>query len=219
MIGIDGVKSITVFDTEYFTKYGAYNVYIERNVDGMPKKLDACILVHIAEETLIFCYLPDNDGGGRNFQVSLHDYVESNVKITKLVPCDGIDTRLTYSADSSSESPHFDNDEFVGVFDEVFGKDRRTCIEALIMHNAGTFKTDSFILSYSPCHEYYIIDTNRCVVVGWYPVYGYKYNTCSHRDFTLDNLRLMLQLLHEELNELQPDGWVALENKINSEEK
>ena len=205
MIGIDGVRSVAVFDTEYFIKDAAYNVYIKHNEGGVPERLDACILTHITDKCLIFTYLPDN--GGRNIRVSLDEYVDGAVTITKLVPCDGIDTHLNYSVDSSSETSHFDKDEFVAVFDEVFGEDRHDCIEKLIRRNGDTFKTDSFILSFSPCNDYYIIDTARCVVVGWYPQFDYKFNTCSHRDFTLDNLRTMLDLLRIELNNWEPDGW------------
>jgi hypothetical protein len=215
MNGIHGVKTIALFDTEYFTKYSAYNVYIENNDDGMPEKLDACILTHIDENALIFTYLPDN--GGRNFRVTPNEYINGDVKITKLVPCDGIATRLPYDTNSSSISPHFDRDAFCKAFEDVFGKDNQCCIENLILWNCDTIKTESFILTQDLYETFYIIDTDRCVMVGWYKHLG-RSNACSHKDFTLDNLHDMLELLCGELNSSKPDGWAVIENKTDTEE-
>ena len=90
---------------------------------------------------------------------------------------------------------HFDRDDFCKVFLEFFTYDEIYDIEALCQ---GTKYLDSFILMYDE-DEFYILHKNSGVMINWYKHLG-RTNTCNREDFTLDDLRVFLKTLKEDLN-------------------
>lgn len=90
---------------------------------------------------------------------------------------------------------HFDRDDFCKVFLEFFTYDEIYDIEALCQ---GTKHLDSFILMYDE-DEFYILHKNSGVMINWYKHLG-RTNTCNREDFTLDDLRVFLKTLKEDLN-------------------
>lgn len=90
---------------------------------------------------------------------------------------------------------HFDRDDFVSVFYEIFddyfrGED---VIEACISGKG----TSSFVLYYCD-DEFYILHMPSGTIINWYKHLG-RTNTCNKDGFTLDDLREFFQLLDEEL--------------------
>ena len=89
---------------------------------------------------------------------------------------------------------HFDRDEFCKVFHEFFTDDDVYNIEAFCQE---TEYLDSFILMYDE-DEFYILHKNSGIMINWYKHLG-RTNTCNREDFTLDDLRVFLKALKEDL--------------------
>ena len=91
---------------------------------------------------------------------------------------------------------HFDRDEFRKVFYEFFTSDQIWDIEAECQ--GGTI-LDSFSLIYND-DEFYILHRPSGIMINWYKHLG-RCNTCNRPDFTLDDLRVFLHALKEELDD------------------
>ena len=89
---------------------------------------------------------------------------------------------------------HFDRDDFCRVFEEVFTYDEY--IEIDVLCSSQTF-IDAFTL-FRWEDEFYILHRNSGTMINWYKHMG-RTNTCNKSDFTLDDFRVFLQKLREEL--------------------
>jgi len=91
---------------------------------------------------------------------------------------------------------HFDRDDFVKVWEEVFGDKSLDVIDACISH----ITTSSFELWCDADEEYYIEYLPTGVTINWYKG-GHlgRTNTCTDPDFTLDDFSKFLTQLKEEL--------------------
>lgn len=95
---------------------------------------------------------------------------------------------------------HFDRDDFVKVFEEVFGDDLENFLDGVLGGHEQffTYETYSFKCFVTEFTEFYIVDLETGVLVNWYKHLG-RTNTCSREDFTLEDLREMLTRLYNEL--------------------
>ena len=91
---------------------------------------------------------------------------------------------------------HFNRDDFVKVWKEVFEDKSLDVIDACISH----ITTSSFELWCDADEEYYIEYLPTGVTINWYKG-GHlgRTNTCTDPDFTLDDFRKFLMQLKEEL--------------------
>lgn len=90
---------------------------------------------------------------------------------------------------------HFDRDEFCKVFREVFTSDQIYDIEAECQGRYDHF--GDFSLLYND-DEFYILHRPSGIMINWYKHLG-RTNTCNRPDFNLDDLRVFLKALKEEL--------------------
>ena len=95
---------------------------------------------------------------------------------------------------------HFDRDDFVKVFEEVFGDDLENFLDGVLGDSEQFFsyKVDGFKCFMVEFTEFYIVDLETGVLINWYKHLG-RTNTCSREDFTLEDLREMLTRLYNEL--------------------
>ena len=91
---------------------------------------------------------------------------------------------------------HFDRDEFCSVFYEVFTREEIYDIEALCLEGK---HFDEFSLFYYD-GEFYILHRESGVMINWYKHLG-RTNTCNQSDFTLDDLRVFLKVLKEDVGD------------------
>lgn len=89
---------------------------------------------------------------------------------------------------------HFDRKDFCKVFEEVFTLDEYVDIDVLCGENR---HFDEFTLMRWE-DEFYILHRNSGIMINWYKHMG-RTNTCNKPDFTLDDLRVFLQKLREDL--------------------
>lgn len=89
---------------------------------------------------------------------------------------------------------HFDRDDFRKVFREFFTPDQITEIEVECQCNS---HYDEFSLFYND-NEFYILHRDSGIMINYYKHLG-RTNTCNRPDFTLDDLRVFLKALKEEL--------------------
>ena len=90
---------------------------------------------------------------------------------------------------------HFDRDEFCKVFRKIFTSDQITDIEAECQGCRDHF--GDFSLLYDD-DEFYILHRPSGIMINWYKHLG-RTNTCNSPDFNLDDLRIFLKALKEEL--------------------
>lgn len=89
---------------------------------------------------------------------------------------------------------HFDRGDFCRVFEEVFTYDEYIEIDVLCSGN--TFIDEFSLFRWED--EFYILHLNSGTMINWYKHMG-RTNTCNKPDFTLDDFRVFLQKLREEL--------------------
>lgn len=89
---------------------------------------------------------------------------------------------------------HFDRNDFCRVFNEVFTVDEQIDIDVECGANR---HLDEFTLMRWE-DEFYILHRNSGVMINWYKHTG-RTNTCNKPDFTLDDFRVFLQKLREDL--------------------
>ena len=89
---------------------------------------------------------------------------------------------------------HLDRDEFRKVFYEIFTYDEIFDIEALCQ---GTEHLDYFTLFYND-DEFYILHRDSGIMINYYKHLG-RCNTCNRPDFTIDDLRVFLKALKNDL--------------------
>lgn len=89
---------------------------------------------------------------------------------------------------------HFDRDDFCKVLREVFTWDEFVDIDVLCSCNS---HFDEFSLLRND-DEFYILHRNSGILINWYKHAG-RTNTCNRPDFTLDDFRVFLTKLREEL--------------------
>lgn len=89
---------------------------------------------------------------------------------------------------------HFERDDFVNTFYEVFTEEEMFIIE--VMCNYPKI-TDEFMLCRNS-DEFYIIHFNSGTIINWYKHLG-RTNTCNKEGFSLEDLKEMLTLLKEDL--------------------
>lgn len=90
---------------------------------------------------------------------------------------------------------HFNRDEFCKVFHELFTSDQIYDIEAECQGCQDHF--GDFSLLYDD-GEFYILHRPSGIMINWYKHLG-RTNTCNSPDFNLDDLRIFLKALKEEL--------------------
>lgn len=91
---------------------------------------------------------------------------------------------------------HFERDDFCNVFHEIFTSDEIFNIE---VECQGSSYTDSFHLFYD-CDEFYILHKDSGIMINYYKHLG-RTNTCNRQDFTIDDLRIFLKALKEDLKD------------------
>lgn len=89
---------------------------------------------------------------------------------------------------------HFERDDFVNTFYEVFTEEEMFNIEDMFNYPK---TTDEFMLCRN-YDEFYIIHFNSGTIINWYKHLG-RTNTCNKEGFSLEDLKEMLTLLKEDL--------------------
>lgn len=89
---------------------------------------------------------------------------------------------------------HFERDDFVNTFYEVFTEEEMLSIEDMFNYPK---ITDEFMLCRNS-DEFYIIHFNSGTIINWYKHLG-RTNTCNKKEFSLEDLKEMLTLLKEDL--------------------
>lgn len=90
---------------------------------------------------------------------------------------------------------HFDRDDFRKVFYEIFTTDQLFDIE--VACQSGGTHLDYFSLFYHE-DEFYILHRDSGIMINYYKHLG-RINTCNRTDFTLDDFRIFLKVLKEDL--------------------
>ena len=91
---------------------------------------------------------------------------------------------------------HFDREPFVKAFEEVFSDVDLVDIEmACQAHRSSS----DFLMYYTTDEEYYIIHFPSGTIINWYKHLG-RTNTCNKGEFTIADLKEMLELLKAEMN-------------------
>lgn len=90
---------------------------------------------------------------------------------------------------------HFDRDEFCRVFHEVFTSDQICDIESECIRSLCHY--GDFSLFYDES-DFYILHRDSGIMINYYKHLGWT-NTCNRPGFTLDDLRVFLKALKEEL--------------------
>ena len=90
---------------------------------------------------------------------------------------------------------HFDRDDFCKIFYEIFTSDQIFNLEEECQ--SGGVHFDYFTLFY---HEntFYILHRDSGIMISYYKHLG-RINTCNRQDFTLDDFRIFLIALKEDL--------------------
>ena len=89
---------------------------------------------------------------------------------------------------------HFDRDDFCKAIEEVFTWDEFVDVEV----ECGCNKHyDDFSL-FRFDDEFYILHRNSGILINWYKHAG-RTNTCNKPDFTLEDFKVFLQKLREDL--------------------
>ena len=115
------------------------------------------------------------------------------------------DTHLEYwtpikSADILQELPqyHFDRDEFVSTFEQVFRSDEILELEVMCQQKTAL---KEFLLFYHPdLEEFYIIYLPSGTIVNWYKHLG-RTNTCNKENFSITDLKNLLEKLKADIKE------------------
>ena len=90
---------------------------------------------------------------------------------------------------------HFERQAFVDAFNEIFTTDEIMGIEELCRSGS---TLEDFHLFYTTWEEYYIIHLPSGIGINWYKHLG-RTNTCNKEDFSLDDLKIFLKLLKNNL--------------------
>lgn len=90
---------------------------------------------------------------------------------------------------------HFERQDFVDAFEEIFTTDEIMGIEELCRSNT---TLEDFHLFYTTWEEYYIIHFPSGIMINWYKHLG-RTNTCNKDDFELVDLKAFLKLLKNNL--------------------
>ena len=90
---------------------------------------------------------------------------------------------------------HFERDDFVNAFYDVFTSDEICDIEVICGYPK---YTGAFLLARNE-DEFYIIHLESGTIINWYKHLG-RTNTCNKEGFSLDDLRELLCLLKEEVD-------------------
>lgn len=90
---------------------------------------------------------------------------------------------------------HFDRDDFRKVFFEIFTTDQLFDIE--VACQSGGTHLDYFSLFYHE-DEFYILHRDSGIMINYYKHLG-RINTCNRPDFTLDDFKIFLKVLKEDL--------------------
>ena len=92
---------------------------------------------------------------------------------------------------------HFEREDFVKVFRNVFTSDEIFDIEVMCQ---GVKNTEDFLLYYAD-DEFYIIHLASGTIINYYKHLG-RTNTCNKEGFTLEDLKDFLLLLKEDLKDM-----------------
>ena len=119
-----------------------------------------------------------------------------------------VDTHLEYwtpigSADILQELPqyHFDRDEFVSTFEQVFRSDEILELELMCQEHK---QVGDFLLFYSSEEEFYIIHLPSGTIVNWYKHLG-RTNTCNKENFGIADLKNLLEKLKADIERNKHD--------------
>ena len=91
---------------------------------------------------------------------------------------------------------HFDRDEFVSTFEQVFRSDE--ILELEVMCQQHTTRNE-FLLFYHPdWEEFYIIHLPSGTIINWYKHLG-RTNTCNKENFSIADLKNLLEKLKADI--------------------
>ncbi|MBR3117682.1 MAG: hypothetical protein IKF29_00430 [Oceanobacillus sp.] len=85
---------------------------------------------------------------------------------------------------------YFDRDSFIECFKSVFSDDEIFILESACQEH----KLLGDFLLYYAYDEFYIIHLSSGIIINWYKHLG-RTNTCNKEDFTLNDLKELLQML------------------------
>jgi len=91
---------------------------------------------------------------------------------------------------------HFNREEFVDVFREIFSDDEIIKIE---MYCQGCKCFYNFLLYYKD-DTYYIIHFDSGLIISWYKHLG-RANTCNNEHFDIFSLKALLKELKEDIKD------------------
>ena len=97
---------------------------------------------------------------------------------------------------------HFDRNDFVNTFKSVFTTDEIYELESACQEHRYLY---DFHLYYAD-DEFYIIHLSSGTIINWYKHLG-RTNTCNKEGFGLDDLRELLELLKENIEELKKGNF------------
>ena len=114
-----------------------------------------------------------------------------------------VDTHLEYwtpieNTNALQELPqyHFDRDEFVSTFEQVFRSDEILELEVMCQQKTAL---KEFLLFYHPdWEEFYIIHLPSGTIVNWYKHLG-RTNTCNRKNFSIADLKHFLERLKADM--------------------
>ncbi len=98
---------------------------------------------------------------------------------------------------------HFDREEFVSAFREIFSEEEITDLEVRCQGSTNAY---DFLL-YWQDDTFYIMHLASGTIISWYKHLG-RSNTCNKEDFDLSDLKTFLTLLKEDLDLLPARGGV-----------
>ena len=121
-----------------------------------------------------------------------------------------VDTHLKYwdpveRDDALQELPqyHFERDEFVSTFEQVFRSDEILELEVMCQHYT---TLNSFLLFYNPnWEEFFIIHLPSGTIVNWYKHLG-RTNTCNKENFSIADLKNLLERLKADISRKKNNG-------------
>lgn len=98
---------------------------------------------------------------------------------------------------------HFDRDTFVSTFQQVFTDDDIFDLEQMCLEHT---TLNEFLLFYHvDWEDFYIIHLPSGTIINWYKHLG-RTNTCNKENFTIADLKNLLEMLKVEMKEMKVEG-------------
>ena len=97
---------------------------------------------------------------------------------------------------------HFDRDEFVSTFEQVFTNDEIFDLEIMCVRHT---TLNEFLLFYHvDLEEFYIIHLPSGTIINWYKHLG-RTNTCNRKNFSIADLKNLLEKLKADMEKKNND--------------